>query len=234
MKTQSKGLNGINDDVSNGIDLEGPIESAHPKAPEEDHNDWISVLPVANDNIDEGVYPSSNGINDDVLEEVHNDWISVLPLANDYIDEGVNPSSNGINDDDLNGIDLEGPIESALPKAPEVDYSDWLNVNRKPDQRRHHLAVQARRAKYPARDAINLFEPRKFGKFKSLAEASEVARMLVTSLRSSREPTPTSPTSSFKSVPETFDSNENTPQSGNSHSELTPEVAMYCGALQFE
>ena len=40
-----------------------------------------------------------------------------------------------------------------------------------------------------------------------------------------RESTPTSPTSSFNSVPETFDSNENTPQ--NSHSELTPEVAMY-------
>ncbi|CAL6288952.1 unnamed protein product [Bathycoccus prasinos] len=33
---------------------------------------------------------------------------------------------------------------------------------------------------------------------------------------------------------ETFDSNEYTPQSGNSHSVLTPEVAMYCGALQFE
>ena len=142
------------------------------------------------------------------------------------------PTVPGSNDDVLNGIDVEA-IESALPKAPEVDYSDWLRAAKR-DRRRHHLAVQARRATYPARDAINLFEPRKFGKFKSLAEASEVARMLVTSLRSSREPTPTSPTSSFKSVPETFDSNENTPQSGNSHSELTPEVAMYCGALQFE
>jgi len=64
-------------------------------------------------------------------------------------------------------------------------------------------------------------------------------RSLIRDLRES-PPTPTSPTSSFNSfnsfnsAPETFDSNENTPQSGNSHSVLTPEVAMYCGALQFE
>lgn len=89
------------------------------------------------------------------------------------------PTVPGSNDDVLNGIDVEA-IESALPKAPEVDYSDWLRAAKR-DRRRHHLAVQARRATYPARDANNLFEPRRFGKFTSLAEASEVARMLVSS-----------------------------------------------------
>ena len=79
--------------------------------------------------------------------------------------------------------------------------------------------------------AVSRVEPRKFT---SLAEVREVASKLIRDLRASREPTSTSPTSSFNSAPETFDSNENTPQSGNSHSELTPEVAMYCGALQFE
>ena len=85
---------------------------------------------------------------------------------------------------------------------------------------------RARRAKYLARDANNLFEPRMFT---SLAGERSRIRELRASLTS-----PTSPTSSFNSVPETFDSNENTPQSGNSHSVVTPEVAMYCGALQFE
>ena len=45
---------------------------------------------------------------------------------------------------------------------------------------------------------------------------------------------PLSPNSSFFSVSENLDSDEDTPQSCTSHSEPTPEVAMYCGALQFE
>ena len=45
---------------------------------------------------------------------------------------------------------------------------------------------------------------------------------------------PQSPNSSFFSVSENLDSDEDTPQSCTSHSERTPEVAMYCGALQFE
>ena len=136
------------------------------------------------------------------------------PVVNDNIDEGVNPS--------WNGIDLD---ECVHPN------DDWIKVSRR-EQRTRHLAAKTRRAKYLARDANNLFEPRMFT---SLAEERSRIRELHASLEptSPNSPTsPTSPTSSFNSVPETFDSNENTPQ--NSHSELTPEVAMYCGALQFE
>ena len=142
------------------------------------------------------------------------------PLANDNIDEGVNPSSNGINDDDLNGIDLaDTPIEDVYLHG--IDLGVRIEAWRREKKR-------TRRAKYLARDADNLFEPRMFTSL-----AGERSR--IREIRASLEPTsPTSPTSSFQSVPETFDSNENTPQSGNSHSELTPEVAMYCGALQFE
>ena len=150
------------------------------------------------------------------------------PVANDNIDEGVNLSWNGINESDWNGTNDD----------------DWMRAARC-EQR---TAAMARRAKFQARDANNLFEPRMFT---SLAEASEHLRLRtcklrewnehlvsrIRELRESREQTPTSPTSptsSFNSAPETFDSNENTPQSGNSHSVVTPEVAMYCGALQFE
>ena len=45
---------------------------------------------------------------------------------------------------------------------------------------------------------------------------------------------PHSVNSSFFSVSENLDSDEDTPQSCTSHSERTPEVAMYCGAPQFE
>jgi hypothetical protein len=137
-------------------------------------------------------------------------------------------SWNGINESDWNGTNDD----------------DWILAARC-EQR---TAAMARRAKFQARDANNLFEPRMFT---SLAEASEHLRLRtcelrelnahlesrIRELRESREQTPTSPTSptsSFNSAPETFDSNENTPQSGNSHSVVTPEVAMYCGALQFE
>ena len=54
--------------------------------------------------------------------------------------------------------------------------------------------------------------------------------MLARSKQRERDENNKRSSSSFNSVPETFDSNENTPQ--NSPSELTPEVAAYCGALQ--
>ena len=92
-------------------------------------------------------------------------------------------------------------------------------------------SCQMAKGKVSCARAVSRVEPRKFT---SLAEVREVASKLIRDLRASREPTSTSPTLSFNSAPETFDSNENTPQSGNSHSVLTPEVAMYCGALQFE
>jgi hypothetical protein len=75
-------------------------------------------------------------------------------------------------------------------------------------------AVKAKRASFLARDANNIFEPRTFT---CLADVSQL-RSRFRELQEPREqtPTPTSQTSSFHSIPETFDSNENTPQSGNS------------------
>ena len=80
-------------------------------------------------------------------------------------------------------------------------------------------AAKARRASFLARDANNIFEPRTFT---CLADVSQM-RLRIRQLQESREQTPTPTFNSFNSAPETFDSNENTPQSGNSHSELTPE-----------
>ena len=123
---------------------------------------------------------------------------AATPVANDNIDEGVNPCWNGINDDDWNGIDLD---ECVHPN------DDWIKVSRR-EQRTRHQAAKTRRAKYLACDANDLFEPRRFT---SLAELNAHLSSRIRELRESREPTPTSPTSSFNSVPETFDSNENTP-----------------------
>ena len=47
-------------------------------------------------------------------------------------------------------------------------------------------------------------------------------------------PASPSQSSSFYSVSENLNLSGNTPQSSESHSERTPEVAMYCGALQLE
>ena len=90
-----------------------------------------------------------------VVSEAH---VEVTPLANDNIDEGVNPSWNGINDDDLGEVDT--PIESDHPENPEDDDWKWIGAAKR-EQRTRYLAAQARRAKYPARDANNLFEPRR-------------------------------------------------------------------------
>ena len=155
------------------------------------------------------------------------------PVANDNIGEGVNPSWNGIHESDWNGINdddlrmLQLDVEAIEMTFPDPDVCPVPDILLDRVQTRYE-AAKARRASFPARDANNIFEPRRFT---CLADVSKL-HSCIRELRESREPTPTSPTSSFLSVPETFDSNENTPQ--NSHSELTPEVALYCGALQFE
>ena len=129
-----------------------------------------------------------------------------MPVENENIVEGWDPTDMFEPRTKTRGVSqfADGPVSDF--------YQTFVN------NRRQFDAAKTRYAKFLTRDAVDandMFEPRSFTRVAVEAQVVDV-----------QPPTP-----SFNSVPETFDSNEKTPQSDNSHSVLTPEVAMYCGAL---